>query len=545
MGTPNHNTDLHILLTDEVISKNIYNHIKKKSITDKEIIPVLVNQYGVCPKKISLSLSKNLNIPTSELSTLDLSNIDIENFSIEFMAENNAIAITKNKCTHMICCSIYDILNIQNSTFTPNQQIKFYISSFKETTHTLNHLLSKTIYSSTKIIGQLTGKLTNNNKLNNIINFILSDATIKNASDIHIEPTSSHIIIRYRIDGILTKILKLPINASLPIVNKLKIMSNLDISEKRIPQDGRFNFKTIYHHNRDCRINCCPSIHGEKIVLRILNPNQKALSINQLNLNKKYNDMLIRSIKQPQGLILITGPTGSGKTNTLYTLLNIINTEKINIITVENPVELTLNGLHQINISNKIKFGFTDALRACLRQDPDVIMIGEIRDKESAEIAIHAAQTGHLVLSTIHANCTIDTITRLINMSIRPFNLINSLSLVVAQRLVRKLCNNCKIPGLSTTEKELLSNIEIGDKIFHSSEAGCDQCTHGYYGRAPVFEFLKINDEVKSILSKESFASGLESFFIESNINKLKHSAFFTADQGLTSISEIYRSVLY
>ena len=273
-----------------------------------------------------------------------------------------------------------------------------------------------------------------------LIQRILEDAIHHDASDIHFEPFSDHYRVRMRIDGILHTITNPSIHLANAIASRLKVMSDLDISERRLPQDGRFTFQSSTSVSRDCRINCCPTLFGEKLVVRLLNPNKSLMDIDKLGLEKQDQKKLMTAIHQPQGLVLVTGPTGSGKTVTLYTTLNLLNAESKNISTIEEPVEIQLKGINQVHVNHKAGLDFSTALRAFLRQDPDIIMVGEIRDKETASMAIRAAQTGHLVLSTLHTNSAAETLTRLINMEIAPFNIASSVSLIIAQRLIRKLC---------------------------------------------------------------------------------------------------------
>jgi type IV pilus assembly protein PilB len=353
----------------------------------------------------------------------------------------------------------------------------------------------------------------------------LTDAIHRQASDIHCEPLADGYRIRYRIDGLLHEILKAPLELASAVTCRLKVMSQCDISERRLPQDGRFTFGVSNEQSRECRLSTCPTLFGEKIVIRLLDSNKKILSMDELGLNGKDKSIFLKSLDSPQGLILVTGPTGSGKTITLYTALSYLNRVTHNIATVEEPVEIQLPGINQVNINDKSGLGFAAVLRAFLRQDPDILMVGEIRDQETANIAIRAAQTGHLVLATLHTNSAAATFTRLINMGIAPFNVMSSVRLIIAQRLVRKLCDRCKVP-----------NTEICSPLRDYLAKGCEHCAEGYQGRTGIFEFLPISKENAALLSQQS---SLE----QQGIQTLWRSGLEKVSEGITSLQEIYRVV--
>jgi len=317
------------------------------------------------------------------------------------------------------------------------------------------------------------------------INKVLLDAINTGASDIHFEPYEKTYRVRYRRDGILKEIATPPVTLNRRISARLKVLSRLDISERRVPQDGRMKMKLSRNRAIDFRVNSCPTLFGEKIVLRILDPTSAQLGIDALGYEEDQKQLYMEALQQPQGMILVTGPTGSGKTVSLYTGLNILNTEDRNISTAEDPAEINLPGVNQVNVDNKVGLTFASALKAFLRQDPDIIMVGEIRDLETAEIAIKAAQTGHLVLSTLHTNDAPQTLSRMLNMGVAPFNIASSVSLIIAQRLARRLCNNCMkpvdIPRQALLEEGFRENELDGLTIY--GPVGCDQCDNGYKGR--------------------------------------------------------------
>jgi len=373
---------------------------------------------------------------------------------------------------------------------------------------------------------------------------IILDAIEQKASDIHFEPYEQEYRIRYRQDGLLITVASPPLTLSARIAARIKVMSNLDISERRIPQDGRFRMHVSPTKAIDFRVSTCPTIGGEKIVIRILDIKSTKPAIEMLCFSLQQKNHFLHALSRPQGMILVTGPTGSGKTMTLYSALNTLNTGEKNVSTVEDPVEINVHGINQVNINLKAGLTFANTLRAFLRQDPDVIMIGEIRDLETAEIAVKAAQTGHLVLSTLHTNSAAETLTRLVNMGIPSFNIAGSISLIVAQRLVRRLCTACKLIRNDLSSYNL---IELGlpdteDVILRSHQAhGCNQCTGGYRGRIALFEVMPISKDIAQMimagknsldLLKQAQAEGMLTIF-QDGLEKIK--------MGLTSLEEVTR----
>lgn len=389
------------------------------------------------------------------------------------------------------------------------------------------------------------------------IDTILEMAIEDFASDIHFEPYEQNFRIRFRLDGILQEVKKLPLNASDKIQSRLKIMAKLDISEKRLPQDGSLKIN-LKGEVWDIRVNSLPTIYGEKIVLRILDKRQSQIGIDQLGMLDEQKAIYLQGLKKPQGMLLITGPTGSGKTVTLYTGLGILNTDKRNITTAEDPVEIKLEGINQVNIQPKIGLDFSACLRAFLRQDPDVIMLGEIRDLETAKVAIKAAQTGHLLLSTLHTNSAIESIGRLVNIGIAKYNLADSLQLIGAQRLVRKLCNFCKeayhltkkqleIQGFTTIEtylKKILKTANLTQLSLYRAGEGCENCNQGYRGRIGIFELLPIDEKLKNLLLGDASLADINKqakISLEFNLYK---AGLCKVAQGITSLEELKLSVL-
>ena len=375
------------------------------------------------------------------------------------------------------------------------------------------------------------------------VNKILLDAIHKGASDIHFEPYEKSCRVRFRIDGLLYEMANPPINLSNRIASRLKVMSMLDISERRIPQDGRFKMNLSRKHTIDFRVSTCPTVNGEKIVMRILDPTSATLGVEYLGFNDKQREMFNKVVQEPQGMILVTGPTGSGKTVTLYTALNILNTTEKNISTAEDPVEIKLSGVNQVNINNKAGLTFASALRSFLRQDPDIIMVGEMRDLETAEIGIKAAQTGHLVLSTLHTNSAPETLTRLVNMGIPTFNIASTVSLIIAQRLARKLCDYCKQPHSLPEDVLIKAGVtpEAVDTFEVFKAVGCDQCTNGYKGRVGLYESLKLSKAIGEIIMNGGNSIDIERQAIIEGMVTIRGSGLEKVTQGITSFEEISR----
>jgi type IV pilus assembly protein PilB len=374
------------------------------------------------------------------------------------------------------------------------------------------------------------------------VNKVLLDAIKKGASDIHFEPYEKIFRIRTRLDGVLKEVALPPVQLAIKIVARLKVMARLDIAERRVPQDGRIKMRLSKNRAIDFRVSTCPTLFGEKVVTRILDPSSAMLGIDALGYEAVQRETYLRYLAKPQGMILVTGPTGSGKTVSLYTGLNILNTEDCNISTAEDPAEINLPGINQVNVNNKVGLTFAAALRAFLRQDPDVIMVGEIRDLETAEIAIKAAQTGHLVLSTLHTNDAPQTLTRLVDMGVKPYAIATSVSLIIAQRLARKLCVNCKQPidiPADALRKEGFeeADIERGFRVYKA--VGCSSCTDGYKGRMGIYQVMPVTETIGRIIMQGGGALDIGDQASKDGIWNLRRSGLEKVKAGVTSLEEI------
>ncbi|WP_036300147.1 type IV-A pilus assembly ATPase PilB [Methylotenera sp. L2L1] len=376
------------------------------------------------------------------------------------------------------------------------------------------------------------------------LNKMLLDAINMGASDLHFEPYEKFYRVRYRVDGALREISQPPLAIKEKLASRIKVISSMDISEKRIPQDGRMKLVLSKTRAIDFRVSTLPLIHGEKIVMRILDPASATLGIEALGYEPIQKERLLNAVSRPYGLVLVTGPTGSGKTVSLYTCLNILNSPDVNISTAEDPCEIPLAGINQVNVNDKQGLTFAAALKSFLRQDPDIIMIGEIRDLETADMAIKAASTGHMVLSTLHTNDAPSTLTRLLNMGVAPFNIASAVSLITAQRLARRLCKHCKIP--INIPKEALLSVGFIEEDFHESwqlyghnPEGCELCNAGYKGRVGIYQVMPITDAISRIIMKNGTAHDIADQARLEGVNDLRRSGVLKVIQGLTSIEEV------
>jgi type IV pilus assembly protein PilB len=376
------------------------------------------------------------------------------------------------------------------------------------------------------------------------VNKILLDAIKRGASDVHFEPYEKIFRVRTRLDGVLSEVATPPVLLANKVCARLKVMSRMDIAERRVPQDGRIKMRLSKNRAIDFRVNTCPTLFGEKIVLRILDPSSAKLGIEMLGYEDHQREMYEKHLNKPYGMILVTGPTGSGKTVSLYTGLNILNTEDRNISTAEDPSEINLPGINQVNVNPKVGLTFASALKAFLRQDPDIIMVGEIRDLETAEIAIKAAQTGHLVLSTLHTNDAPRTLTRLVDMGVKPYAIATSVSLIIAQRLARRLCDNCKetrdVPR-EALEKEGFEAEDLDAGITIFGPKGCKSCNDGYKGRLGIFQVMEVSETMGRIIMEGGNAMQIADQAAVEGVYDLRRAGLNKVKEGVTSLEEVNR----
>lgn len=360
------------------------------------------------------------------------------------------------------------------------------------------------------------------------VHTVLLSALKKRASDVHLEPYNRGYRIRFRIDGILTEEARPPLSLANRISSRIKVLSHLDISERRLPQDGRFSLALANREAVDIRVSICPTSFGEKVVLRILDSHALPLSLDYLGLTLRQKTHFSNALNKPQGMVLVTGPTGSGKTSTLYAALSQLNTDEVNIVSIEDPIEITMPGVNQVAIHPKIGLTFTSLMQAFLRQDPDIIMLGEMRSLETAKIAFAAAETGHLVLSTLHSNSAAETVTRLLNMGVSPFQMAHTIHLIIAQRLVRKLCTQCKI---------------LDNTLMIYKARGCAHCIQGYQGRIGIFEAMPLSKSILGLIASQTGPSGrgIHAQAQKEGMLSLYQSGMALVKQGITSLEEVQR----
>lgn len=488
---------------------------------------------------------------------------DIESLNSEIYEKYDFIPLSYNGISIQIATSnpLNDNLNKELRTLLNFSSIEVFIADYFEIKRLIKEFKESNINSSDFDMDELNEMdisyqteddneddamgLKADSPVVNFVNQMLLDSVKKGASDLHFEPYEHSYRVRFRIDGVLKEISHPNTKTKGHIAARLKVMSGMNIAEKRKPQDGRISIK--YHGKAiDFRVNTLPTLFGEKIVLRILDPSSAQMGIDALGYEDDQKSLYLDALSKPQGMILVTGPTGSGKTVSLYTGLNILNTPDINISTAEDPVEINLEGINQVNINNKSGMDFATALRSFLRQDPDVIMVGEIRDLETAEIAIKAAQTGHMVMSTLHTNSAAETLTRLKNMGVPSYNIASSVNLIIAQRLVRRLCPHCK-KKLELNEKVLKElgfteqDFKDGIQLHEANKDGCENCSSGFKGRCGVYEVVKIDKEFSELIFNDADSMTISNAFRNSGYNDLRRSALLKVKAGLTTLEEVSR----
>ena len=554
-----------ILIEDKGVSKEAFDRALLLQKEERKRIGEILIQEGLIKEHDLLdALSIQFNMPYfKKIEGNGVDSAIISALPINFAKRNKLVPIEVKRGKMIVAMA--DPINIQpldDLRVLFDLHIESVISTEREIQSAINRYYEQASNSPEEVIQDMNGEdstqilseleeaeaedlldVTSEAPVIKLVNLILSQAIKSRASDIHIEPYQKDLRIRYRIDGVLYNILAPPKRYQLAIVSRVKIMAKLNIAEKRLPQDGRFRIK-IADKDIDVRVSVIPTTFGERVVLRLLDKSNLLLELENLGLSQDELDRINKLIYSPHGIILVTGPTGSGKTTTLYAALNEINSPEKNIITIEDPIEYQLNGVGQIQVNTKIDLTFAKGLRSIVRQDPDVILVGEIRDSETAEIAIHAALTGHLVFSTLHTNDAAGAITRLIDMGIEPFLVSSSLNAVIAQRLVRLICEGCKEPY--TPDKGFLKEIGLryedikGGLLYRGK--GCPQCLHtGYRGRKGIYEIMNVDDSIQSLILKTSESNIIRNKGIESGMITLREDGAQAVLDGITTIEEVLR----
>ncbi|MBI3562659.1 MAG: type IV-A pilus assembly ATPase PilB [Gammaproteobacteria bacterium] len=529
------------------------------------LVTYLVGQSIVKSADLARAASEEFGVPVLDLDTTDIDPDVVKLVDEKLVRKHNALPVFKRG--NRLFLAVSDPTNLAGL-----DEIKFHAGMTAEPILVQDDKLAKTIEKALSAADTMMSDLAQATELDDVeftdedaaslanqdvtssevddtpvvrfINKVLLDAINKGASDIHFEPYEKNYRVRLRLDGMLHEIAAPPVAMAPKLSARIKVMSRLDISERRVPQDGRIKLNLSKSKAIDFRVNTCPTLYGEKIVLRILDSSAAKLNIDVLGYEPEQKQLYLDALAKPYGMILVTGPTGSGKTVSLYTGVSILNQPGVNICTAEDPAEINFPGINQVNVNVKVGLTFATALRAFLRQDPDIILVGEIRDLETAEIAIKAAQTGHLVLSTLHTNDAPQTLTRLANMGVPPYNIASSVNLIIAQRLARKLCAHCKVPLKIPKEallKEGFTPDEVARNMTIYGHKGCEQCTDGYKGRVGIYQVMPVSEEMGRIIMSGGNAIQLADQSRQEGIPDLRQSGLKKVKDGITSLEELNR----
>ncbi|MCU4420343.1 type IV-A pilus assembly ATPase PilB [Acinetobacter lwoffii] len=560
-GSPRFTGFIRRLIKEGVISaedmRSALAHAKQEKV---DIVAELINQQQLSPTIIAETISVEFGEPLFDISAYDPAQILRDAIDEKLITKYRILPIFKNSSILYVATSnptnieaidavrFSTKLNIETIIVEHNKLEKLIEQNFtEESTFEFDEEFDLDVDVESADPNKEDDESNKGDEapIVKYINKLLIDAIRMGASDLHFEPYEKIYRVRYRVDGVLRQIATPPLQLANRLSSRLKVMSQMDISEKRVPQDGRIKLKLSKNKAIDFRVNSLPTLFGEKLVLRILDPSSAMLGIDALGYEPEQKDLFMQALDKPQGMLLITGPTGSGKTVSLYTGLNILNREDTNISTAEDPVEINLQGINQVNVNNKVGLTFSAALKSFLRQDPDIVMVGEIRDLETAEIAIKAAQTGHMVMSTLHTNSAPETLTRLRNMGVPSFNIATSVNLVIAQRLARRLCSQCKKPA-DIPKQSLLemgfTETDLQQPEFQIYEpVGCNECREGYKGRVGIYEVMKVTPEISRIVMEDGNALEIADASARAGFNNLRRSGLIKVMQGVTSLQEVNR----
>lgn len=548
---------LRVLLQSQTITNAQAEHYGNALKSGKEILPMLFSDGIISPRSLGELVARVFSYPLLDLHHYPRSNVITDVLSEEQMVQNRCIPIfRRGRKVYLAVSDPTQIQNFQKITFSSGVTIDLVVVPDDQ----LSSLLEWLGQRSTTILKEISeeqeaaqpsqalyidNEEAEDGPIPRFIHKTLSDALNAGASDIHFEFYEQMARVRFRVDGQLREVVQPPVAVRGQLASRIKVMARLDISEKRVPQDGRIQI-AFHKHGRpiDFRVSTLPTLFGEKVVMRILNSDAATLNIDQLGFEPFQKEMLLEAIHRPYGMVLVTGPTGSGKTVSLYTCLNILNTEDVNISTAEDPAEINLPGINQVNVNDKQGLTFAATLKSFLRQDPDIIMVGEIRDLETADIAIKAAQTGHMVFSTLHTNNAPATLSRMLNMGVAPFNIASSVSLIMAQRLLRRLCSSCKreverppVPALKKagfTDEDLAKDWKLYRPV------GCDSCRgKGFKGRVGVYEVMPITEEMQRVIMNNGTEVDIMNMAYKEGMVDLRRAGLLKVMQGLTSLEEV------
>ncbi|OFO41339.1 type IV-A pilus assembly ATPase PilB [Neisseria sp. HMSC075C10] len=548
---------LRVLVQSQTISNQQAEHYNSLLQSGKEILPDLFSDGIITPKALGELVARVFSYPLLDLRYYPRNNVVSDILTEEQMVQNRCIPIFKRgRKVYFAVSDPTQIQNFQKIAFASGLSVDLVVvpddqlSSLLEWLGQRSTTILKEINEEHEATQQSQSLYIDNEEAEDgpiprFIHKTLSDALNAGASDIHFEFYEQMARVRFRVDGQLREVVQPPVAVRGQLASRIKVMARLDISEKRIPQDGRIQI-AFHKHGRpiDFRVSTLPTLFGEKVVMRILNSDGTSLNIDQLGLEPFQKEMLLEAINRPYGMVLVTGPTGSGKTVSLYTCLSILNTEDVNISTAEDPAEINLPGVNQVNVNEKQGLTFAAALRSFLRQDPDIIMVGEIRDLETADIAIKAAQTGHMVFSTLHTNNAPATLSRLLNMGVAPFNIASSVSLIMAQRLLRRLCPNCKReverPPVPALKKAGFTDADLAQDWKLYRPVGCDSCRgKGFKGRVGIYEVMPVSDEMQKVIMNNGTEVDIMNMAYQEGMVDLRRAGLMKVMQGLTSLEEV------
>ncbi len=551
-----------LLVQENLLSEAEANTIQTQAnMVKAPFITQVIASKKVSAGKIAEVSSKSFGFPYFNLDVFNADYLPAKSIDLKLMQSNRVIGLQNHNNTLFVAISDPTNLHALDSvqfqmgmTLSPvvveDDKLGRWIDKIVESRDTsMTSLDVDGDFDLDMVGGEVEAEADNSQEVDDapvvkFLNKMLLDAINIGASDLHFEPYEKFYRIRYRVDGILREVAQPPLAIKDKLASRIKVISSLDISEKRIPQDGRMKLVLSKTRTIDFRVSTLPLIHGEKIVMRILDPTSATLGIEALGYEPLQKERLLSAVSRPYGLVLVTGPTGSGKTVSLYTCLNILNNASVNIATAEDPCEIPLAGINQVNVNEKQGLTFAVALKSFLRQDPDIIMIGEIRDLETADMAIKAASTGHMVLSTLHTNDAPSTLTRLLNMGVAPFNIASAVSLITAQRLARRLCKSCKVP-IDAPKEALLAvgfiEEDFNEKwqLYGPKEGGCEMCNSGYKGRVGIYQVMPVTDAISRIIMAQGNAIDIADQARVEGVNDLRRSGILKVIQGLTSVAEV------
>ncbi len=556
---PIHSTLLSLLHQNKIITSSEQQLIAEQAEEQELSIPLAIIESGILDAQgLNQHLSRLFELPICQLSDYSYHTLCQSLGLRELITRFSALPIALNGDKLQVAIADPSDPQVENDfQFATGKLVELVLTDCKTLHTAIRRLYGDNLSQQSKEISQdklaelvqvsddeLSQKedlSQDDSPVSRFINQVLIDAVHKGASDIHFEPYETSYRIRQRCDGILIETHQPTPRLARRLAARIKILAKLDIAERRLPQDGRMKLHLNSHITIDMRVSSLPTLWGEKVVLRILDSSRINLDIDQLGYTEEQKKQYLQALAKPQGMILMTGPTGSGKTVSLYTGLKILNTEQRNISTAEDPIEINLSGVNQVQLNTKIGFGFAQALRAFLRQDPDVVMVGEIRDKETAEIAMKAAQTGHLVLSTLHTNSAVETVIRLKNMGIESFNLTSSISLIIAQRLVRKLCEQCKQIEQNSTALYKQFQLDHSKSLYQANRNGCEECNSGYSGRIGIYEVMPFTDELIQLIECGASTVEINALAKKQGMLSLQKMGLEKLTQGMTSFAELQR----